>query len=132
MLIFDVTIFSIYSTLFVIKTTYKSYKKQDIIINNIIVVQPDNDMKSRNNNYNGCKKFKNIKKLSKIKLQDAEILESKEMKTVLGGSGTNSCGTNPYYCQSGKSCVTAIGTSGRCGLHFLSGTPYCACIESYY
>lgn len=72
-----------------------------------------------------------MKMLSKIKLQDAVVLESNEMKKVLGGSGSGSCGNNPYYCQVGSSCQTVIGTNGKCGLHFLSGTPYCACIENY-
>ncbi|MDD4438442.1 MAG: TIGR04149 family rSAM-modified RiPP [Tissierellia bacterium] len=50
-----------------------------------------------------------MKKLSKIKLQDAVVLEDREMRAIFGGSGTNDiCGSGVYntVCEcTGKTAV---------------------------
>mgnify|MGYP002411782131 CR=1 FL=1 len=64
-----------------------------------------------------------MKKLSKIKLQDAVVLENREMKTIFGGSG-GAC--DPYAINWGGTCRTING-QGFCIRN--SGTLlYCVCV----
>lgn len=55
-----------------------------------------------------------MKKLSKIKLQEAVVLENQEMKMIFGGSGeTTLCGSNPDGSCATSTCEVE-GTSGTC------------------
>lgn len=53
-----------------------------------------------------------MKKLSKIKLQNAEVLENREMKAIYGGSGSLSCDPNASQCYG--ACKTSTGLGGVC------------------
>lgn len=62
-----------------------------------------------------------MKKLSKIKLQDAVALEDREMKTIFGGSGGGSgecCAYNTNYLSSGFTCVQGGATAAM----FMAGS----------
>lgn len=55
-----------------------------------------------------------MKKLSKVMLQNAVELENREMKMILGGSGSNECsGKSKDQCSG--SCKDDQGNSGTCG-----------------
>ena len=62
-----------------------------------------------------------MKQLSKIKLQNAVVLENQEMKMIFGGSGTSNCLS--YSCG-GESC-TKDGRPGTCSR--IQGTTDCFC-----
>lgn len=58
-----------------------------------------------------------MKKLSKIKMQDALVLENHEMKKILGGSDNNGCDAPSGYVCTDEPCALIVsGTlvSGRC------------------
>lgn len=55
-----------------------------------------------------------MKELSKIKLQDAVVLENDEMKIIYGGSGSSLCDKRTSCkttsdCGSGQICITSDG-----------------------
>ena len=64
-----------------------------------------------------------MKKLSKIKLQNAVVLENQEMKMIFGGSGIGGC--SPYAINCGGTCQTIHG-QGFCIRN--SPSSYCACV----
>lgn len=67
-----------------------------------------------------------MKKLSKIKLKEAVVLENYEMKMIFGGSGgTTLCGSNPDGSCATSDCEVE-GRSGTCTVR--SGV--CGCLVS--
>lgn len=62
-----------------------------------------------------------MKKLSKIKLQNAAVLENQEMKMIFGGSG-GSC--DPYAINCGGTCQTIHGNGFCIG----NSGSLCACV----
>lgn len=65
-----------------------------------------------------------MKKLSKIKLHDAVMLENREMKMIYGGSGeTTLCGSNPDGTCATSTCEVD-GRQGSCT--YRSGV--CGCL----
>ena len=72
-----------------------------------------------------------MKKLTKISLKDAAVLDDKQLKSIYGGSGagTSGCGT-VSNCSSAK-CFFSDGLEGHCGIHsknVISGG-VCGCIS---
>lgn len=58
-----------------------------------------------------------MKKLSKIKLQDAVVLENKEMKAIYGGSGGDLCPSDkPYWirCDNGNAGCCKLNDKAKC------------------
>ena len=67
-----------------------------------------------------------MKKLSKIKLQEAVVLENQEMKMIVGGSGvTTLCGSNP----DGSCATSTCEVNGRSGTCTVRGG-VCGCLVS--
>lgn len=64
-----------------------------------------------------------MRKLSKIKLQDAVVLENSEMKTIFGGTG-RAC--DPYAVTCEGTCQTING-NGLCTRNSETYL-YCACV----
>lgn len=58
-----------------------------------------------------------MKKLSKIKLEDAAVLENKEMKAIYGGSGGDLCPSDkPYWirCDNGNAGCCKLNDKAKC------------------
>lgn len=70
-----------------------------------------------------------MKKLSKIKLQNAVVLEKEEMKFILGGSGEAICSnmSSQSICFTGFGCTGSGGYSGHCG--WVSAWNKCVCVS---
>ena len=73
-----------------------------------------------------------MEKLSKIKLQDAVVLENREMKMIYGGSGSgNGCNpANGHVCDDVPCSDIASGVlvTGRCKWEDTPIGRFCACV----
>ncbi len=54
-----------------------------------------------------------MKKLEKIKLQDAVVLENREMKTIFGGSGGN-CPSGQFSCTCNGKDYGCVSSTSEC------------------
>jgi natural product precursor len=70
-----------------------------------------------------------MKKLSKIKLKDAVVLEDSEMKMIYGGSGLSICAnmTSQSICFTGFGCTDQDGNQGHCG--WVTAWSQCVCVS---
>ncbi len=71
-----------------------------------------------------------MKKLSKIKLQDAVVLEDREMKTIFGGASNGCASASGYVCYEIQ-CSDIVGDRlvfGRCQWVTMPWGNTCACV----
>lgn len=69
-----------------------------------------------------------MKKIRKIRLNNASVLTSNELLSIQGGMhNSDDCSASLEQCNKGTICSGAFEGSGTCGLNSQN---YCACIPS--
>jgi natural product precursor len=70
-----------------------------------------------------------MKKLGKLNLKSATLMDDNEMKMIVGGSSGNGCPTQSSTCSGG--CIISVnGAPGTCKQYWIVSKFICACEQN--